>query len=230
MNVAGTTAKRANSSFSIPSVASSPPWEHQLNEKHLRHVPTRTETTRYFDRRRQTRRVFIECLFMWFWTAGICAALAGTMYGFSTLVFGLSRTQKYAYNSLITGLSIVLGLAFAAQFKQYAEIMRWRFLAAEYRSLQDFETVLGCDSYRNTLRIFFRGRRPGSWHPSKAQVVAGAWILVFVAFNVFVALLGLTYSIDVSEDYVTLSDGMFEMRPSRVSIGRRLPSPLSKDA
>ena len=144
---------------------------------------------------------------MWFWTAGICSALAGTMYGFSTIVAGLTQTQKYAYNALITGLSIVLGLAFAAQFKQYAEMMRWRFLASQYRSIQDFEEVLGCDSYRSTLSIMWNGRRAGTWSPSKSQVVAAFWLAVFVAFNTFAALLGLTYSIDVSDTFVSTSYG-----------------------
>ncbi|KIX97307.1 uncharacterized protein Z520_06759 [Fonsecaea multimorphosa CBS 102226] len=198
---------RTNSGFSIPSVASSP-WEHKLNEKHLRDVPTNTDTVRYFDPRRQTRRVFIDCLLMWCWTAGICGALAGTMYGFSTIQTGLSHRQKYVYNAMITGLSIVLGLSFAAQFKQFAEMMRWRFLASQYRSLQDFEDVLGCDSYRSTLRIMWSGRRTGTWYPSKAQVVAAVWLLIFVVFNTFAALLGLTYSIDVSDDFVSVNNGI----------------------
>ncbi|KIW26001.1 uncharacterized protein PV07_09132 [Cladophialophora immunda] len=205
----GVTGKsyRTNSGFSIPSVASSP-WEHKLNEKHLRDVPTDTETVRYFDPRRQTRRVLIDCLMMWLWTAGICGALAGTMYGFSTIKLGLSQTQKYVYNAMITGLSIVLGLAFAAQFKQYAEMMRWRFLASQYRTIQDFEDVLGCDSYRSTLRIMWSGRRPGTWYPSKAQVVAAIWLLIFVVFNTVAALLGLTYSIDVSDEFVSVGTGL----------------------
>ena len=190
----------------------SSPWEHKLNEKHLRDVPTQSETVRYFDPRRQTRRVFLDCLFMWFWTAGICATLAGIMYGFSTLQYGLSQGQKYAYNALITGFSIVLGLAFAAQFKQYAEMMRWRFLASEYRSLEDFEDVLGCDSYRSTIRIMWNGRRRGQFYPSKTQLIAAFWLVVFVMFNVCAALLGLTYSIDVSDTnvYVTIGESRLE--------------------
>lgn len=114
----------------------------------------------------------------------------------------MSQWQKYGYNALVTGFSVVLGLAFAAQFKQYAEMMRWRFLASEYRNLEDFELVLDCDSYRSTLAIIFGGWRKGKWYPSKAQVIAVWWFLLFVAFNVFVALIGLTYSIDVSEKFV----------------------------
>ncbi|KIW63340.1 hypothetical protein, variant [Phialophora macrospora] len=129
------------------------------------------------------------------------------MYGFSTIETGLTKKQKYVYNALITGMSILLGLAFAAQFKQYAEMMRWRFLASQYRTIQDFEDVLGCDSYRSTLRILWAGRRRGVWYPTKTQLVAAFWILVFVTFNVCAALLGLTYSIDVSTTFVHVSYG-----------------------
>ncbi|KAK5051925.1 hypothetical protein LTR84_002728 [Exophiala bonariae] len=197
---------RTDTGSSLGKIASSP-WEHKLNEKHVRGVPPPTDTTRYFDRGRQTRRVFLECLFMWFGTAFVCGALAGTMYGFSRITSGMSQFQKYGYNALVTGLSIVLGLAFAAQFKQYAEMMRWRFLASEYRSLQDFELVLGCDSYRNTLSLMCGGNRKGTWYPSKTQVIACFWFMVFVVFNVCAALLGLTYSIDVSETAISISPG-----------------------
>lgn len=144
---------------------------------------------------------------MWFGTFFICGALAGTMYGFAKIDSGMSRFQKYGYNALVTGLSILLGLAFAAQFKQYAEMMRWRFLASEYRTLQDFELVLGCDSYRNTLSLMFGGNTKGTWYPSKTQVLACVWFIIFVLFNVCTALLGLTYSIDVSETAVAYTPG-----------------------
>jgi hypothetical protein len=180
-----------------------------LNEKHIREVPTETETVRYFDPRRQTRRVFFDCFSMWFWTFGICLALFGVLYGFSSVRTGISQGQKLAYNALVTGLSIVLGLAFAAQFKQYAEMMRWRFLASEYRSLEDFEDVLGCDSYRSTMRILWTGRKRGKFYPSKTQLIAVFWLVVFVAFNTCAALLGLTYSIDVDTTFVSTSYGRY---------------------
>ena len=140
------------------------------------------------------------------------------MYGFSTISQGLSQGQKYAYNALITGFSIVLGLAFAAQFKQYAEMMRWRFLASQYRSIEDFEDVLGCDSYRNTLRILWSGRRKGQWWPTKSQLIALFWLIVFVVFNVCAALLGLTYSTDVSDTAVHITHGKRLTRRGHVCI------------
>ncbi|RMZ81285.1 hypothetical protein DV737_g2559, partial [Chaetothyriales sp. CBS 132003] len=199
--------QRKGSSASRKSSIFRSPWEHEMKEKHLHHVPTSSDTIRYFDRARQTCRVFLECLYLWFGTVVVCTGIFGVLYGFSTFRFGLSQTHKYTLNALITGLSILLGLAFAAQFKQYAEMMRWRFLSARYRTLGHFEDVLDCDSYRSTLRIIFTHHRPGSWLPTKEQVFAALWFLVFVTFNVFAALIGLTYSIDVSVDYVRLVPG-----------------------
>lgn len=51
-------------------------------------MPT-TDTTRYFDRGRQTRRVFLDCFKMWLVTAVICAGLAGTLAGFSSFETGM---------------------------------------------------------------------------------------------------------------------------------------------
>lgn len=208
---------RADTARSTTSYTAASPWEHKLNEKHFKGVPPTTDTVRYFDRGRQTRRVFLDCLVLWAATAIICGALACAMYGFSRITSGLTQFQKYGYNALVTGLSILLGFSFAAQFGQFAEMMRWRFLASEYRTLQDFELVLGCDSYRNTLRIMFGAGRKGKWYPSKTQVVACLWFLVFIGFNVCAALLGLTYSIDVSESTYTTSPGESYLLSAQIS-------------
>lgn len=117
--------------------------------------------------------------------------------------------MKYAYNALVTGLSILLGLAFAAQFKQFCEMMRWRFLASEYRTIDNFDDVLGCDSWRTTLKLIFTGRKKGQFYPAKTQILALVWLVIFIVFNVFVALLGLTYSIDLVDpsDYLDVFKG-----------------------
>ena len=131
----------------------------------------------------------------------------GVMYHFSHLDF-LNQDQKYQYNALITGFSILLGLTFAAQFKQYCEFLRWRFLASGYRTVTEFDDVLGCDGWRTTLKlIFHRHGKGGSWYPAKSQVLAFFWLVTFIAFNVFVALIGLTYSMDNSDDFAEVIPG-----------------------
>jgi hypothetical protein len=78
-------------------------------------------------------------------------------------------------------------------------------LAASYRTVEQFEEVLDVDSWRSVCKLIFR--RSGSWYPSKIQIIAFFWVAILVAFNVFTALLGLTHSIEVSEDWIELTPG-----------------------
>jgi hypothetical protein len=165
------------------------------------------DTVRSFDHRRQRRRLFINSSFQWFITGFICAALAGTLYGFSTIITGLSSARKYIFNALVTGLSILLGLNLASSLRGYAQMMRWRFLASGYRTLQDFELVMNCDSQSKVFRLIWAGRTRGHRLPNKTQILAVVWLVINVALQVFTALLGLTYSTDVSSEYVALNWG-----------------------
>lgn len=91
--------KRTNSYFSVNSWfgrrgqrsfnISEAPYTHKLTEKHLRNVPSNSNTVRFFDRKRQTRRVFLDCFYMWLGTAVICGALGGVIAGFSSIKDGL---------------------------------------------------------------------------------------------------------------------------------------------
>ncbi|KIW67638.1 hypothetical protein PV04_06875 [Phialophora macrospora] len=194
----------AVSHFTVPLVAA--PWEHELSEKHGASPPS-SDTVRYFDYRRQRRRLFVNSTFQWFVTAFICAALASCLYGFSTVVRGLSPTRKYVFNALVTGFSLCLGLNLASSPSGYAQMMRWRFLASGYRTVQDFELVMNCDSQSKVFRLVWAGRTRGSWLPNTTQILAVVWLLINIALQVFTALLGLTYSTDVSSDFVVLTYG-----------------------
>ena len=188
-------------------LSGAPAWEHRLSEKHLEKAPSTSKTVRYFDRSRQNRRVFLDCLWMWFGTAVICAGIAVVLAvsQHRSMINGLSSWEKYTFNTLINGLLLILGIAFAAQFKQYCEMMRWRFLASSYRSLDEFDEVMGCDSWRSAIRLIYK-RSKKSWYPNKSQVLAVTWVLIFSIFNVFAALLGLTYGLDPAE-WTRLSPG-----------------------
>ncbi|KAG9768385.1 hypothetical protein KCU88_g7227, partial [Aureobasidium melanogenum] len=191
------------SHFNVPAAAS--PWEHELSEKHGAALPP-SSTVRYFDRRRQRARLLFNSSFQWTITALICAAMAGSMYGFSKLI-GMSSTIKHIFNALITGFSLCLGLNLSSSLTGYAQMMRWRFLASGYRTLQDFELVMNCDSQSHTLRLLWAGRTRGKWYPNKTQLVALLWLLVNLGLQVSTALVGLTYSINVSSEYVRLTYG-----------------------
>ncbi|OQU98476.1 hypothetical protein CLAIMM_04261 [Cladophialophora immunda] len=202
--VASSVRDFAVSHFNVPAVAA--PWEHGLPEKYGSSLPP-SNTVRYFDYRRQRRRLFINSSFQWLITALICAAMAGCLYGFSTIITGLSATRKQVFNALVTGLSLCLGLNLASSLSGYAQMMRWRFLASGYRTLQDFELVMNCDSQSKVFRLIWAGRTRGRRLPNKTQVLAVVWLLINIAVQIFTALLGLTYSIDVSSEFVRLTFG-----------------------
>ena len=161
-------------------------------------------TVRHFCHRRQRRRLFVNSSFQFIITLILCAALAGALYGFSTYITGMTDPIKKGFNALITGLSILLGLNLASSLKSYAQMMRWRFLASEYRTLQDFELVMQCESQEKVFRLLWAGRTRGQWWPNTVQVLAFFWILVNVALQIVTALLGLTYSINISDTHTHL--------------------------
>ena len=152
----------------------------------------------------------------------MCAGIVGVLYYYSRIRPGITQLEKYAFNTAILVLSIFLGIAFSAEFKNHCEMMRWRFLASEYRKLDEFEDVLGCDSWRSTFSLIFKGRK-GQWYPSKAQVLALTWLMVFLIFNVVAALIGLTMSIDISPDTIMLGKGEALSEPSASPLTRARP-------
>ena len=187
------------SQFNVPRLAA--PWEHELTEKDVSNTGA-SITVRDFDYRRQRRRVFINSVFQWAITAAICIALVAVLYSYSHFST-LTQTQKHAFNALVTGLSIVLGLNLATSLTGYAQMMRWRLLAAKYRNLQDFELIMNSDSLSKVFRLLWAGRTRGRWWiPNKTQLLCFGWLAINVALQVFTALLGLTYSVDTSSSWV----------------------------
>jgi hypothetical protein len=185
------------SNFNVPRLAA--PWEHEVSEKG---AIIDSDTVRDFERGRQRRRLFINGAFQWCITAAICAALFAVLWTYSRRLT-MTRTQKHAFNAIVTGLSIVLGLNLASSLSGYAQMMRWRLLAAKYRNLQTFGLILNCDSQTKVLRLLWAGRtqsRP--WIPNKTQILCFTWLLVNIALQVLTALLGLTYSVDTSTTHI----------------------------
>ena len=208
-SISSTFLKTENgvSHFRIPKIAA--PWEHtaHFSEKSGLGSNEPSSTIREFDHRRQRRRLFVNSSFRLLTTAFLCALLAAILYAFSTIRTGMTQSQKRGFNALITGVSIVVGLNLSSSLKGYANMMRWRFLAAGYRSLQDFELVMQCESQQAVFRLLWAGRTRGKIHPNKTQILAAVWLTINMALQIVTALLGLTYSIDISDLYVGEKSG-----------------------
>lgn len=121
---------------------------------------------------------------------------------------GLTSTEKKVYNAVFTGLSIGLGLNLATSVKRYAQIMRWRFLASTYRTLETFELIMQSESQVNLCKLIWVARSRGQWWPNSLQVLVLAWVFINAGLQVLTALLGLTFEFTVSPDQIHMvSDG-----------------------
>jgi hypothetical protein len=147
-------------------------------------------------------------------TVALSAALFGVLHGYSHIDTGLTTNSKRVYNALVTGFSLSLGLNIASSLTSYAQMMRWRFLASNYRTLQDFELVMNCDSQSKVFRLLWAGRTRGRWYPNKVQILSFTWLALNIGIQVFLALLGLTYSIDISDEWVIVNYGQSLLRGS----------------
>ena len=129
----------------------------------------------------------------------MCALLAACLGAFGGLK-DMSVHQVKAFNAIIVLLSLFLGNNLASSFKEMALILRWRILAANYRSLDEFDLIMHCESLRKVLKLCWVARTPGRallWF-NRTQWLCLVWVGVNVMLQVLVALLGLTYNLNTS--------------------------------
>lgn len=63
--------------------------------------------------------------------------------------------------------------------KSLAGNIRWYFLAQRFRSLEEANLVLGCDSLSNLLKLIWKGRNrrvPSALIPNILQIFALTWV------------------------------------------------------
>ncbi|KAL9624858.1 MAG: hypothetical protein Q9160_000905 [Pyrenula sp. 1 TL-2023] len=190
------------SSFNVPHIAA--PYEHEP-PRYRTNSTYRTEKD--FDYKTQRKALFISSFSQWLFTAIICGSLAGVLVSYDRRDF-LTTDDKHIFNALVTFLSIILGINLASSLRDYASMLRWRLLASGYRSLQEFDLVLACDSPKKVIRLLWIGRRKVYPYITRTQILAALWLFVNLAAQILVALTGLTYSLDQSDDFVSTKPGL----------------------
>lgn len=87
--------------------------------------------------------------------------------------------QRRIFNSLVTAISLLLGVNLAASLRSYAKLLRWRMLAICYRPLETFDLVMGCDSLINVLKLVWKARdTKHKYLPSRTQILCFLWLVV----------------------------------------------------
>ncbi|KAI1622412.1 hypothetical protein EDD37DRAFT_634950 [Exophiala viscosa] len=193
----GSTLLQTPSRLSSPKVGRSrQPWRHSVS-KHHSDVPS--QTVREYKPDRQRRRLFWKTMFHWSITTILCALLAGCLIGFARLpTMSVSRIKLF--NALIVLLSLFLGNNLSSTLREFACMFRWRLLASKYRSLEEFDLLMQCDSLRKVLHLIRASRNMGrAWFLiNRTQRLCVIWLFINICLQVLVALLGLTYNLNTS--------------------------------
>ncbi|CUS12908.1 unnamed protein product [Tuber aestivum] len=113
----------------------------------------------------------------------------------------LSRTEKRVFNAIYVGLSLILSMNIISSFKAMAGVMRWKILAGGRYRLREVDLILHLSSFQKVLELMriSVGR-------AFLCLACFAWILLGIAVQIGVALLGLSYNME-SEGIVLLTDG-----------------------
>ena len=122
----------------------------------------------------------------------------------------IDKRHRRIINALVTGVVLLLGVNLNNSLRSYAKMMRWRFLASGYRNLKEFDLLMGCDSIMNVVSLLRHGRHKDKKFPfnSKVQFYALLWMMVQLGIVLAVGVIGLTYNLDISPDYVNTQTGL----------------------
>lgn len=138
-------------------------------------------------------------MYRWAITAILCGLLATCLAVFGNML-KMSVGQIKLFNALIVLLSLFVGNNLSSTLREFALMFRWRLLASKYRSLQEFDLIMSCDSLRKVAALFHTARTPGRlfFRLNRTQCLCVVWLGINICLQVLVALLGLTYSLGTS--------------------------------
>jgi hypothetical protein len=121
----------------------------KIAESLLPHSPTAYQTptvpllppkkTHRFVRKRQLLTLLLEGSARFFITVGLTAGLLLTLFYYAKMPV-LRESQKKMFNTLVTSLSMSLGIAIASSFKEVAINIRWWVLSRKKRPLSEVST------------------------------------------------------------------------------------------
>jgi hypothetical protein len=94
-----------------------------------------------FLRKRQLRKLLINGFLRFFITVTLTATLLWTLFGYAKMPV-LLESQKRIFNTLVTALSMSLGIAIASSFKQVAINIRWWILSRRQRPLSEVSGIV----------------------------------------------------------------------------------------
>ncbi|EXK46297.1 hypothetical protein FOMG_00024 [Fusarium oxysporum f. sp. melonis 26406] len=156
--------------------------------------------------RTATWKYLISVFLQWLVTLLLSLAIWKVLWFYSDEMIIMAKPATRDFNVWITGLTIALGLALANSLDKLAKDTRWWILSRRHRSRRKVEAILEAENIVTVLRMAFTSRRV------TIHITALSWFLVFMASQIGLAVLGLFYSVDIS-DKLSL-----QVMPGNVSI------------
>ncbi|RKF59588.1 hypothetical protein OnM2_059078 [Erysiphe neolycopersici] len=134
----------------------------------------------------------------------ITLALSGLYSGITLIWLKKNATgafEKRLYNTIVTGISIALGLNLSSAFRDISLSIRWSIVALGEQNLEEMNLILQSESLTTIVKLATVSRRP--------VIIIGciAWLLVNIIIQAGLALLSLTYNFDVDPNLVQLKPG-----------------------
>ncbi|RKF57241.1 hypothetical protein OnM2_075048 [Erysiphe neolycopersici] len=152
------------------------------------------------DNKRQQTKILINCMIKYFITLALCSG-----YILATLIWqrksALSAFEKRVYNTIVTGISIALGLNISSSFRDIAQTLRWPIMSLKKQNIEELDKLLQLESLITVTKLIFNGGRP--------FIIFGcvAWLTINIAIQAGLAMLSLTYNFDTDQARVQLVPG-----------------------
>lgn len=141
-----------------------------------------TEPLGLATKRRTIASSAMRCLSRWLLTVGVVCAMVAVLVSYVNKPV-MDKKTKSMFNTLITGLSIALGLAITSSLDDLIRDLRWCLLAQRFRSRHKVERILQADKISHLLWLAFTS------HRLTIHVAVSAWVILLLVSPCFDMLL-----------------------------------------
>lgn len=161
----------------------------------LRVSDSPTPNSRLFNSSQQTWRLFFPQFLRWLITVFFVAFLLATLKIYQDKG-NFSRQQKHIFNTIITALSLGLGINFFEGFKDIAKVLRWTILASRGHTVREVDLILSIESLSKVIELAWESRKK-----PLAVLICFLWLYLNLIAQAAVAMIGLMYSADSGTNY-----------------------------
>lgn len=157
--------------------------------------------TEYSKRSTQLKRMLCLSLLQCLLTASLSFSIYGTLWGYSKNE-ALPSRKKQELDMLIISISIVLSLTTASSLKVDVRRLRWWLLSLHWYTPREADLILQSDKLWCLVLLGWRARH------RTIQLFVFVFLVLNMASQVFVALLGLAYNVSPADKFTLTEPGL----------------------